>query len=382
MKLKLQTFKTDRADGRFVESAAFIHEYAKQHKPLLAYDPKLKGKRFIDWQGKVRRKLKQLLVFPKPPKQPGPKKLWSQERDGYELQKWECYPEPGCTVPYLMLIPDGVTKKNPGPAVMCIPGSGSTKEILAGEHKATREEAKQVRFCQDNWMAWHLVRAGFVCVAVDHPMIGELWGEIRQNREAICKQLIWMGRSYEGMSTFQKYGILQWLKSQPIVDRNRVVTCGHSLGAKPALLLGVLDPKLKAVVWNDMVSNWREQQIAVNLSPLPAWHYIPDFVRWFDYCDLMASLAPRHFLITEGGRTPDINLIRKSYRNADAARHIGVHYLPGFETAAKRPYDRKELPEGINYTDYLKTFGNVDVSKHCFHPNHVVPWLKRVCELD
>tara|TARA_B100000700_G_C14477773_1_gene593624 strand:+ start:323 stop:535 length:213 start_codon:yes stop_codon:yes gene_type:complete len=51
------------------------------------------------------------------PPQLEPAQLWIEEREGYRLEKWEAYPEPGSVVPYLVLIPDGVDHDNPGATV-------------------------------------------------------------------------------------------------------------------------------------------------------------------------------------------------------------------------------------------------------------------------
>ena len=63
---------------------------------------------------KVRRarfesKVLELMAFPDVPQQPEPKRISVERRDGYQLQRWEAYPEPYCVVPFLMLVPDGVS---------------------------------------------------------------------------------------------------------------------------------------------------------------------------------------------------------------------------------------------------------------------------------
>jgi hypothetical protein len=74
----------------------------------------------------------ELLALPEVPPQPAPRRLWAEARDGYVLEKWERYPEPGSVVPFLILVPEAANQGHRVPAVMCFPGSSDTKENLAG----------------------------------------------------------------------------------------------------------------------------------------------------------------------------------------------------------------------------------------------------------
>jgi len=226
-------------------------------------------------------------------------------------------------------------------------------------------------------MAWWYAQAGIVAVAVDNPGIRELSDPIRPERHEISVHTIWDGRHYEGLSVFQRLPILEWLKQQHYVDENRVAVSGHSLGAKPSLILGVLDPSLAAVVWNDFVSDWRQRAIAENLLRISIHQYVPGFLEWFDYTDLEASLAPRPLLISEGGRTRDIERVREAYRLLGAQENIEVVYYPKYATPDLRPYDDVDLPEGLTMEEYFE-YANVDVPEHCFKENVAVPWLTRV----
>lgn len=330
--------------------------------PALAFDPKAD---FAAWKRKVRRKLREVLAFPDAPTV-SPRLISEKRRDGYRLQQWELYPEPKCVVPFLMLVPD----KLPAPAVMCFPGSDHPKEMLCGEKWRGIWENK---WGDRQFMALQLVRAGYVAVAMDNPGTADMhhpsftsgW---RRNSE----QLIWLGRSYEGLSTFQKYVALQWVKRLPFVTE--VATCGHSLGAKPALLLGLLDPAVRAVVWNDTAVDWRGRDVATNLTPVGMWHYIPSFIRWFDYSDLWAALAPTPLLITEGGQLSVHAKIRRAYRQAGVPGNLKITFMPNFQKASRQV--RAQPPEGITLKQFAR-YGNYDEA-HYFKGEIAVPWLCRM----
>jgi hypothetical protein len=368
-------FSTDRADGRFVSTAGFVHAYMKAHSPKLAFDPGMAISQFGPWQEAVGKKLREILCFPDVPPQPAPQRLWVEPREGYRLEKWEAYPEPLSVVPFLALVPDGASAQSPAPGVLCLPGSNYSKESLAGEPPLPGGSATGVPG-HDNMAQWY-ARAGMVAVAVDNPGTCETADPIRPGREELSVHALWMGRSYEALSVFQRLPLLVWLRDQPFVDAARVAVSGHSLGAKPALLLALLDPGIRAVVWNDACLSWRERAVATNLVTYSMVQYIPGLLRWFDYPDLMAALAPRPLLVCEGGRVRDIEYVRAAYRLVGAERNFRAVHYPKYSRPEQRLHDDEDLPEGLTDAEYNE-YANVDPPGHWFKENVAVPWLRRM----
>ena len=375
---KRKVFKTTRKDGRFVSTAGFLHHSLKRLKPELAFNPAFRRDQFLAWRKSVRRKLRELLALPRAISQPKPRKVSERQRDGYVLQRWEIYPEPRCVVPVLLLVPDKASKAAPAPAVLCLPGTDHRKEVLAGEEGMGPVFKNTWGDCQQ--MAKHFARHRCVALAMDNPSTAELFDPVDPGWCRQSHQLIWMGRSYEGLSVFQKLAALDWLKTLPFVDGRRIAACGHSLGAKPALHLGILEPVVRAVVWNDNAADWRVREVVRNLAPVAPWHYIPGFVRWFDYIDLMAALAPKPLLVSEGGRGEDLQRIRAAYRIAGAPDHFKVTYMPNFADPAKRKYDGKKIPEGVDSDTYIR-YTHCD-GAHYFKADVAVPWLCHVFGME
>ncbi len=372
------TFPSDRPDGRFVDIEGFLHEYLKNLQPALGFDPHMPREHFAGWRARVADKLRELLALPRPAQQqPAPTMLAAEPREGYELQKWECYPEPYSVVPYLVLVPEGFDAENPGPAVLCFPGSNGTKEALAGEPDIVPWAAER-RHPARNMMGLHYARAGITAAIVDHPDRGEHTSNMfAGSREELSKHAIWAGRSFESISVGAKLAVLDWLKTQSFVDPQRIAVSGHSLGAKPALHLGVLDPSLAAVVWNDFFSHWLVRELMVPAFRGHLGHYIPGMQQWFDYTDLAAAVAPRPFLITEGGRSEDIDRVRRAWDTTGAPGNFSVTYYPKYATPEQRPHDDDPLFEGMTLEEYFE-YANVDAPAHCFKENVAVPWLARV----
>lgn len=365
--------QSDRPDGRYLTTAGLVHHRLRTLRPGLAFDPGLSRAGFVRWKAQLRARHRKLLDFPRTPAQPAPRLVSSADRDGYRLERWEVYPEPQSVVPVLLLVPHGASREKPAPAVLCLPGTDHPKERLAGEPEP--EGGRPAKFAEHEDMARQFAKAGFVALAMDNPGTAELNDPRSPNWTRQVLPLIWLDRPYESLTVFQKWAAWRWLKSLPFVDRTKLAVCGHSLGAKPALHLGLLDDDVKAVVWNDHLSYWRQRPLMTNLDPVAPWHYIPGFIKWFDYPDLMAALAPTALLISEGGRSEHFRVLKKAYALAGKPGNVRLDFMPNFRDPAKRTFDRVPLPETLKIEEYGRYF-NFD-GDHYFKGELAVPWVSK-----
>ncbi len=378
-----------RPDGRYMSGRGFTQYLIKHARPKLRFDPGFSAARRQAWQLEVRMKMRELMAFPPVVKQPPPKKLATRHRDGYRVEKWESYPEPGSVVPFLMLVPGGVDADNPAPAVMCFPGSTRSKEGTAGEPELHARFTKP-RHAEQNKMASRYARAGIVSVVIDNPGVAETSDLERfgmapnYDRNAFSAQLLELGRHYLGLSAFQKLDILRWLKNQPFVDRKRIALSGHSLGTEPLMVMGVLDPEIAAFVFNDFLSPTLQRAIVATkpdergVRPPMNWigHRVPGIWRWFDFPDIVASLAPRPLIITEGGPTHALEKVRAAYQLAGAEHKLTIRYYPKYSDPAAR-HAGEEIPEGLTQADWFE-YANVDAPQHYFKGDAAVPWLVEI----
>src|SRR5699024_7881506 len=145
-------------------------------------------------------------------------------------------------------------------ACLCIPGTGGTKENLAGESFINKKIGSSYHFLEKNKMAKHYAKMGIIAVAADNPGSGEqadlanVTGKSSWEHNIIAKKLLESGWSYLGYSTFVKMKIIEWMKNYPKIDRSKLIVSGHSLGTEPLMTLGVLDPEIYAFVFNDYLS--------------------------------------------------------------------------------------------------------------------------------
>lgn len=385
-----ENFRSRRSDGRHLSTLAALMGQVRASRPQLAYPDGVTPAGCLAWQRQVKAKLWELMRFPAWTVQPDPVRLWSAERDGYRLEKWEFYPDSWGAVPVLMLIPDGASAEHPAPGVLCFPGSASAKELLAGEPGFSHPNCSSRRqFAERNAQALHLVRSGMVAVAFDNPGTAELaefnppdqetqW----ETREALVNGLLNAGYNYLGWSVFQKMRFLEWFKVLPYVDSARLGCCGHSLGSEVEMVLGVLCDDIKVMVHNDFLCDPQHRYVAVtNVEKMNnggVWHYVPGFWHWFGFSDLLAAAAPRYLTINEGGADQFTDKVRAAYRLLGVEDRLQVVYYPKFADPERRknwhlPVPREDLSDAEFYQDY----NYVDVPDHSFRPEASLRWLKK-----
>ena len=364
---------TDRQDGRFQSTRGTVQYMLKQMKPAYAFDPSFTPAEFKEWQSGLRTAMKELMHFPEIADLPAPVCIKTVQRDGYRVEKWESYPLPGSVVPYLVLIPDGVDPGHKAPAVLCIPGFGGSKEGLAGETEGDYELTSfPVEPVKKGAMALHYVKRGLVAVAVDNPSCAELSDNGHFDYLNTSRILLEMGWSYLGLTAYQDWNVLSWMKELDFVNKDRLIVSGFSLGTEPLMVLGTLDPSIYAFVYNDFLCRTLERILVmtkpdpkgIRLFPNSIEHLIPGFLTQFDFPDLVAALAPRPVICTEGGLDRDFDLIRKAYEISGKPDHFTYYHYKKFVD----PKDRKQIeqvPEGIDRDTYFNLV-NVDPKNHYF----------------
>lgn len=388
------TFQTRRADKRFTSSRAIVHHWMQQEEPTLAFRPSLQASDFPLWQQQVKQAMQALMKHPAPHNLPAPARLSVRQRDGYRIEKWEAYPLPGSAVPYLVLIPDGVDAAHPAPAVLCIPGWGDTKEELAGEAEGKWTlPATAPAAVSRNAMARLYAKQGLVAVAVDNPGSGEaadlenLAGHGPYDYSTLARALLEMDWSYLGYASYIDRHILDWMKQQPAMRPDRLIVSGFSFGTEMLMALGCLDVSIYAFVYNDFLCRTRERALVMtrpDSSGRRPWpndisHLIPGFLRQFDFPDLVAALAPRPVICTEGGLDRDFRLVEQAYALAGQPENFTFYHYHAFAEPEKRE-DRQTLPGGIDRDTYFRMV-NVDPKNHYFKAEYVLPWIREITGL-
>ncbi len=158
--------------------------------------------------------------------------------------------------------------------------------------------------------------------------------------------------TWTGMARMTWDGIraADYLESLPQVDRERIGSLGHSLGAKEVLYAAALDERFKVAVFS-------EGGIGLTFSNWDAPWYLgprikqPGFAR--EHHELIALIAPRPFLLLAGNSADNdksaafIEAARPVYELLGARDHVrllnhrqGHRYPPEAQAAAEELLDR------------------------------------------
>lgn len=383
--------KSDREDGRFISSRRVLHAMLKNTHPKYAFKPDMDLTAFKKWQAGLRQAMADIMCHPDIKGQPAPKLLKSEPRQGYTIEKWEFYPLPECVSTFLVLIPDNAKKSSP--AVMCIPGSGGTKERLAGEPPVESKFDENYHYDKAA-MALRYVDMGIIAVVVDNAAAGEA-ADLEKytigtnfHYDGTARYLLELGWSYLGYTSFLDMQVINWMKQDKRINKDRLIVSGFSLGTEPLMVLASMDPSIYAFVYNDFLCNTLERAIVLTepdkngIRPFPNTirHLIPKFWNNFNFPDIVAAIAPRPLILTEGGLDRDLNLVRKAYEITGHPENLEIHHYPKFSDPKTR-IDLDTLPEGMNRDQYYDLV-NVDRTSHYFKAITVIPWLEKLLQRD
>ncbi len=372
-------FKSQRADGRHTHTLAAYMDFMRNFKPTLSFPENADNAEFAQWQKKVKDKARELLILPPFTEQPAPKMLSSVQRDGYRVEKWEFYPDDYSAVPFLMLIPDNATDEHPLPAVLCLPGSVGSKELLADEPLLEGKAGSFNKYHDRNKMAKHIVDNGMIAIAFDNPATAEcaipIDAEVDYGANArvhLCHGLSQMGFCYAGMSVFQKLCFLKFLKTLSFVNQDKIGVSAHSLGTVDAIFLGLLCDEIKAIIVNDFVGDDRERYVSVTeederemTQNCGNWHEIFGIYRWFARPDLCAALAPKYLALNEGGAEHHLDKVRSAYALNGCEDHLLISYYPKYSDESTRTMHGTPPLYGLTDDGYY-AWHYVDAPDHSF----------------
>ena len=164
--------------------------------------------------------------------------------------------------------------------------------------------------------------------------------------EVVSRMLLEIGWSYLGYTSWLDMQVLDWMKQDPDIRKDRIIVSGFSLGTEPLMVLGVLDPSIYAFVYNDFLCQTQERAIVMTkptekgYRPFPnsIRHLIPGFWHYFNFPDLVAALAPRPLILTEGGLDRDLELVRKAYSSSGHPENVEIHHYEKYADPALRHF--------------------------------------------
>lgn len=388
-------YKSQRPDGRIMSTDAAFLENLRRTPQLLALPKELTKESFEAWRAELRAKAVELLHMPSFPPQPDPVLLSTVQRDGYRVEKWEFYPDDVCVVPVLLLVPDSASAQAPAPIVFCFPGSNQSKELFAGEPLLSYPSCNNSsKYPERNCMGKYYAQNGMIAAVFDPIGIGETalslddpnFGWNPRNHFAFGA--LSAGYSHTGFCVQQKLAFWNYAKTLPYVDENRLAVSGHSLGSETAIYMALACDDVKAVVFNDFLSNpavrycnhteWESD--AKSLDLVSYFHVIPGEFLYYGFEDLCAAVAPRYLCLNEGGADEYTEDVFRAYAAVGAEDHFLLTHYPVYTDPASRTHPEPMPDHGMSIESYFE-HSYVNAPDHSFRAEPSLKLLRRAFDL-
>jgi dienelactone hydrolase len=257
--------------------------------------------------------------------EPNPEVVARRQMDGYSLDTIAYDVEAGERINAYLLTPDNL--KGPAPGIVAI-------HQHAGQFYLGKSEPAGLSANAMYHYGKDLCLRGFVVICPDllcfedrrPPEFERV--ENPQLQDASYERLVATEYLFRGSTLQAKYlhdlaCVIEVLGRQPTVDPQRIGCIGHSLGGQEAMWLTWYDPRIRAGVSScglSMVQAILRDRIGHNMS-----FYVPGLLKVCDLDELIASIAPRAFMMTAGTQDRIFPI--------DAVLHIGDFARNAYQAA-------------------------------------------------
>jgi cephalosporin-C deacetylase-like acetyl esterase len=271
----------------------------------------------------VREKMR-LMLGPAPERVPLQARVTGAvRRPGYRIENVRFQSRPDFWITANLYVPEGAAG-GPMPAIVSPCG-----------HYETARMYPDYQFAYQN-----LARAGFVVLAYDpmgqgerrhflDPRTGETEAGMRATIEhSLAGQLLMLvGESAAGWHVWDGMRAVDYLVSRPEVDAGRIGCAGHSGGGTVTLMLGAVEPRIKAAVVNEggTMHRWPVDLARIGPSDVEQ-NLFPGASYGIDACDVHVAIAPRPLLVLIENYTAEFNRtaehIRRRFEQLGAAERF------------------------------------------------------------
>lgn len=214
-------------------------------------------------------------------------------RTSWQHEKWTGYEVvldvfPDVIAFGVLLIPNDLTPGEKRPVVVCQHGlEGRPTDTFLNDHKAYHDFA--AKLCEQ----------GFVTFAPQNPYI------FKDRFRSLQRKAQPLGRSLFSVIVPQHQQIVNWLKTQPFVDGNRIGFYGLSYGGKSAMRIPALVPDYCLSICSADFNEWVLKNASTRDTFSYVWTGEYEIFEWnlgqtFNYAEMAALICPRPFMVERG----------------------------------------------------------------------------------
>lgn len=229
-------------------------------------------------------------------------------------------------VPAYVHIPRNITGR--APAIVDLHSHGGM--FLYGKEKVIdfeQNDQPMIRYHQVNYegrpTTTQLVRRGYIVITIDAFLFGErrvlmdedqnygwdrsaysaddiahLNDRCRTKANTVVKSLIYAGKTWSGIVSWDDIRTVDYLVSRPDVDPERIGCIGVSFGGWRSLFLAGLDERISAACVTGFMSTVKP--MIKNHIDTHSWvHFVPGLHRYLDIPDVASMMAPKPLLVQQ-----------------------------------------------------------------------------------
>ena len=253
----------------------------------------------------------------------------------FENPRWSAYELiidvwPGVNAWAYLLVPKNMGPAERRPVVVCQHGA-------AGYPSHVISRADQPNYSK-TWLGLgaDLADRGFIVLAPNNPnaVSGQAFLDLQRKANPI-------GKSIFSLITANHQRLLEWLRTQPFVDPQRIAFYGLSYGGKTAVRVPALLPEYCLSIcsgdWNDYVPKMMSVRRDKNTFMFTASHETIEFnlANTFSYAEMAALIAPRPFMVENGYR--DL-VMPVEWASAEYAKLRKVYFYLGIPERTELEY--------------------------------------------
>lgn len=292
-------------------SRRMVDRTAQSH----GYGARPKGQSLKAWQGRLRKKLLELLAIEgRPRRAPTLRFVEEVKCDGYVRRRGYMIAADELAVPLYLLEPD---PRPEGKMPVCIAahGHGPGKVIPAGV--PINQRARELLQGERDYGVQAALR-GYLTIAPDFRGFGELMlpADVKANGTNSCAQLalrsFQMGKPLLGQRVSDVMQLLDWALARKDVDPRRVVMTGNSGGGTMTLFTSAVDSRITACAPSCYFSTFAGSILAMGHC---ACNYVPGLLQAGEMSDIGGLVAPRPMLVIAGANDTifPIDAVKEGY---------------------------------------------------------------------
>lgn len=200
---------------------------------------------------------------------------------------------PGVPAWGYLLVPKGMKKGEKRPVVVCQHGLEGLPEDAVNEDPSSKAYKAYKGF------AANLARQGYITFSPHNFYRGQ------DNFRVVQRKLNLMGKTLFSVIIGQHQRILEWLGSQPNVDKSRIAFYGLSYGGKSAMRIpAVLDGYCLSICSADF-NEWIRKNMTTDNRASYLFNREYEIFEWnlgrtFNYSEMAALISPRPFMVERG----------------------------------------------------------------------------------